>query len=194
MKTTILKADRKKIVRSADDQAAVDARWGVNRHQNRPEDPRRRRTQHIPQGKSMTQQQFVDECDVNKIVERHAQNGTLAEFLAHGQDTATRAAQMGPQDFTQQMDFQEAMNVVTKANEMFADLPAKTRERFNNNPGEFLRFMEDKDNADEALKLGILEKVQQPVDPNLDLKANTEALKEHNAALKSRKGPKTDDQ
>ena len=56
------------------------------------------------------------------------------------------------------------------ADEMFAELPAKIRGRFENNPQQFLDFCEDPDNEAEAIELGIANKPapDQVESPTLD--------------------------
>ena len=40
------------------------------------------------------------------------------------------------------------------------DLPAKIRQRFNNNPAELIAFLQNSDNIEEAVELGLMEKFQ----------------------------------
>ncbi|WNK12490.1 MAG: internal scaffolding protein [Microvirus sp.] len=99
-----------------------------------------------PADENMTQQQFRDEADINTIVRRFGLTGELP--------ADQRAPIFG--DFTNVTDFQTAMNAVRKAQEGFDDLPANLRARFNNDPQRMLEFVEDNNNRDEALKLGII--------------------------------------
>lgn len=99
-----------------------------------------------PPGESLTQQQFKEEADINTIVNRFGLTGELPEDL--------RAPVSG--DFTDVVDYQTAMNAIRRAEEGFYDLPAPIRARFHNNPGELLDFVENADNREEALKLGII--------------------------------------
>ena len=94
----------------------------------------------------MTQQQFADECDINKIVERFGLTGQLPENL--------RMPVSG--DFTGVTDFHSAMNIVRLAEEEFMRVPAKVRERFGNDPGALMAFLDDPGNRDEAVKLGLV--------------------------------------
>lgn len=107
---------------------------------------------------SRTKQAFKDECDVNKIVRKFEKTGLL-DFVN------TRSPQYG--DVTG-INFDTAMQTISQANELFADMPAKLRKRFNNEPGEFLTFIQDPANKAEALALGLLKKpdpVPQPIPP-----------------------------
>jgi len=100
----------------------------------------------MPDGQGRTKRQFKDECDINVIMRRYAQTGTL-EHVRH------QEAQYA--DVTGH-DFQKACDVVATARTMFAELPAHVRDRFKNDPQEFLEFVHDEDNLAEARELGLL--------------------------------------
>lgn len=97
-------------------------------------------------GKTMTQQQFRDECDINEIVRRFGLTGQLPENL--------RAPQYG--DFTGVSDYQTALNAVMAADDAFMELPAHVRERFDNDPAKFVDFCSDDSNRAEAERLGLV--------------------------------------
>ena len=116
---------------------------------------------------SMTQAQFQDECDINKIMDRYMRTGCLSDPLS----------QMKPGtygDFSDLGDYMENMNKVIEAREMFDALPAKVRERFGNNPGAMIDFVMDPNNQEEAVKLGLLEVVSTG-ENNLDVNSGTES-------------------
>lgn len=98
---------------------------------------------------SMTQSQFKDECDINKIMDRYFRTGCLSDPL-----NRMRPGTYG--DFTEMGDYMENMNKIVQAREMFDALPAKVRERFGNNPGAMIDFVLDENNRDEAKRLGLL--------------------------------------
>ena len=103
----------------------------------------------VNESASMTQAQYKDECDINKIMDRYFRTGCLSDPLN----------QMKPGtygDFTGMGDYMENMNKIVQAREMFEALPAKVRERFGNNPGAMIDFVMDPDNKDEAIRLGLL--------------------------------------
>lgn len=98
---------------------------------------------------SLTQQQFKDECDINKIMDRYLRTGVLSDPLnMRGPGTYG--------DFTEMGDYQENMNKIIAAREMFDSLPSKVRNRFGNNPAEMINFVLDSSNKNEAIKLGLL--------------------------------------
>lgn len=104
----------------------------------------------------MAQQQFKEEVDINTIVRRFGLTGQLPENL--------RMPVSG--DFTAVTDFQTAMQTVRQAQEEFLRVPAEIRARFANDPGQFMAFLEDERNKDEAIKLGL---VNPPVEKTRDM-------------------------
>lgn len=106
-------------------------------------------------------QSFKDSSDINFIMARYARGGTIDHLAKHG-------ARYG--DFSP-MTFQESMNIVRKAEEMFDDLPAKVRKRFQNSPVAFLEFIQAVDgegkpkHLEEMRELGLAlpEKAPEPL-------------------------------
>lgn len=108
---------------------------------------------------SLTKQEFKDQCDINNIIKAFKLTGQINHISA-------AAAQGRFEDMPDENDFQTSMNVIRSATEAFAALPAKIRDRFQNNPSEFLAFVSDPENKDEAIKLGIVKKpVPEPAAP-----------------------------
>lgn len=93
-------------------------------------------------------QSFKDECDINNILAQYRQTGMIRHVQAN-------AALGVYADLPDALDFQESMNLVLAAEQSFMSLPAKVRDRFQNNPAEFLAFMSDPGNVDEMIKLGL---------------------------------------
>lgn len=104
---------------------------------------------------SRTKQSFAKECDINHIMSRYEKTGLIAHV---------NRVQGQYGDFAGPPDYQEAMNMVVRAGDMFMSLPAKVRARFGNDPGEFLAFVTDAANAEEVVKLG-LAVVREPEKP-----------------------------
>jgi len=107
-----------------------------------------------------TQQQFRDECDINRILERFNVTGQLP----------VGSVQPEYADFSGVFDYQSACNAVIAANQSFAGLPAKIRNRFGNDPALFLEFVQDEANAEECYQLGLLKR------PEPRLSSPTEAV------------------
>lgn len=99
-----------------------------------------------------TKQSFKKDCDINVIMGKYAK-GQVVDHLAKWEGSFG--------DFPA-MEFQEAMNLTVKAQEMFDDLDSSVRKRFGNNPFEFLQFANDPKNIDELRKLGLAK----PVEPS----------------------------
>lgn len=105
---------------------------------------------------SKTQQQFKEECDINVIVRRFGLTGEVPQ--------GWQIPKSG--DFTDTVnDFQTAMNMIKLAEESFMQVPGEIRARFDHDAGALMKFLEDENNYDEALKLGLVEKRQAPVEP-----------------------------
>ena len=85
-------------------------------------------------------------------MEKFQKTGALAHVNKH-------EAEYG---FATSEDFAGAMRTVTIAQEMFDDLPSTIRNRFGNNPGAFLDFVQDANNKKEGQELGLWPK--DPVD------------------------------
>lgn len=98
----------------------------------------------LPGGETLTKQEFKDECDINRI---------MARALRHGVLPQQPGALYG--DFSEVGDYQEAQNIILHAQQQFAALPSKVRERFDNDPANMLRFVSDPKNKEEGRKLGL---------------------------------------
>lgn len=96
-------------------------------------------------GESRTKQSFKKECDINQIMAKYQKTGAITHFNKHQQNYGMADGQT----------FQEAMNLVCEAQEMFNDLPSSIRSRFGNDPAAFLDFVQDESNVDEMVKLGL---------------------------------------
>jgi phage internal scaffolding protein len=100
-------------------------------------------------GESLTQQHFQEECDIINIIKRHDRNGII-EHVQRGQ------ARYG--DFSEVTDYREALDLVQDANNEFMKIPADIRKQFNNNPGEFLNFVNNPENEEEMIQMGFVKK------------------------------------
>lgn len=140
----------------------------------------RLRVQTKPVGESLTQQQFAEEADVNNVMRKYALTGVLPHH-----EGGLYA------DFSEAVEYKEAMNIVAHANEQFASLSAEVRKRFSNDPAEFLAFVQDPENADEMAKLGLMkeEAVKRVKSERAPRKVEAEAKEEPKAPAEQKKDP-----
>lgn len=96
-----------------------------------------------------TKQEFKAECDINNILAQYRQTGMVRHISG-------QAAQGRYEHLPEPVDFQEALHQVEAARASFMSLPANVRDRFHNEPVEFLAFIADQANREEAVKLGLV--------------------------------------
>lgn len=145
---------------------------------------------------SLTNQADAHDCDINIIMRKYTTTGQLPRVKSE-------EAQYG--DFSQVQDYRQCLETVRAANEQFMALPSAVRKRFANSPENFLQFVADPANQEEAEKLGLTEPKKSPYstdaqgiisalretggkngDMGQDIPAGTE-----NAAGKTKKGKAT---
>jgi phage internal scaffolding protein len=95
----------------------------------------------------ITKQAYKDECDVNNIIKRWARTG-LMEHVARYQGSYV--------DLPDEIDYKASMDALLDAQEAFASLPSKVRQRFENDPVQFLQFVHEPGNEEEMRALGLL--------------------------------------
>lgn len=97
---------------------------------------------------SLTKQADAKDADINNIVNTYMKTGRLP---------IEKFKEMKFVDAISVPDFRDAMEIVTTAQDRFAELPAQIRNRFENQPERLISFMNDPNNYDEALTLGLVE-------------------------------------
>lgn len=97
---------------------------------------------------SRTKQEFVGESDVNNILKQYKLTGVISHINE-------KASQGTYADLPDGIDFQESLHLVQNAQLAFASLPSVIRNRFGNDPAQFLDYMADPANQDEMIKLGL---------------------------------------
>lgn len=95
---------------------------------------------------SMAKQSFKHEADINNIVKQYLKTGVLPE--------GSRQPTYG--DFSSGDDYAECLIKIQNAQDDFDALPSDLRERFENDPENFLSFMSDENNREEAEKMGLI--------------------------------------
>jgi len=93
----------------------------------------------------LTEQNHKNECDINFILKKYARDGVLV----HANKNA------GFYDDIPSLDYQQAMDIVTKAQQMFQGLDGETRAKFSNSPVQFLKFVEDPMNMPQLQAMGL---------------------------------------
>jgi len=96
---------------------------------------------------SLAQQHYRDECDINNILRQFNITGLLPD------------SPLSPRygDFTGILDYHTALNAVIAAEEGFMSLPANLRANFGNDPEQLINFLNNPENKDEAIKLGLID-------------------------------------
>lgn len=106
-------------------------------------------------GELVTKQEFKAECDVYNVLKQFQRTGVI-NHIARGSPRF--------EDLPSEVDLQDAMHMIQAAEEAFSALPARLRAKYQNDPGLFLRALEDPSNREEFVELGIL-KPPRPADP-----------------------------
>lgn len=95
-----------------------------------------------------TKQSMRDECDINLIISKYSKIGVI-EHINNNQASFADVSDL---------DFQQSLHLVQTAQDAFDELPAKIRKRFSNDPSELLSFLQNEENREEAISLGLIEK------------------------------------
>lgn len=103
--------------------------------------------------KSRTQQHFKDDCDINVIWKRYQRTGVVTHIA--------RVREVYG-EFDPNVNFGKVFADLSRAQEMFEQLPAAMRGRFLNDPKGFYEFIADPANKDECIRLGIFDKPAEP--------------------------------
>lgn len=94
---------------------------------------------------TLTQQHSKDEVDINNIMKRYRKTGVIDHVAKHE----------GQYGVHNSIDYHEGMNVIAQANEMFAELPSQVRKEFQNDPAQFLDFVENPENIPKLHEMGL---------------------------------------
>jgi len=105
-----------------------------------------RRVYIVNEDPSMTDQSQHAQTDVNNI---------MAKYKKTGQITHLAKVQGNFADLSEIQDLHTSMTQVTLAQQTFNALPAELRSRFQNSPVEMLNFLNNPQNDQEAIQLGL---------------------------------------
>lgn len=112
-----------------------------------------RKFSYQPEGESLTQQQFKEECDVNNILSKYRRTGMVSHLAKHQGNFG---------DFSSVEEYQVSLDKLMTAQRSFESLPSEIRNRFENDPAKLIQFLDDKENDQEAISLGLKFEVNQP--------------------------------
>lgn len=95
--------------------------------------------------KSMTQQHFKDECDINNIVARFDKTGIVTHLNSSKENYG----------FSDPTTFQEAMNIALEGQAAFDDLPSNVRSHFDHDPAKFMQAVHSEGHEELFADLGL---------------------------------------
>lgn len=107
-------------------------------------------------GPTRTKQAYKGKVDINQIVARHAKTGMI-DHLNSKRPFYGDVSGLG--------GLQESIDKVREAEELFMQMSATIRKKFENNPVNMVKFLEDPKNREEAISLGMIKKPPE-VPPN----------------------------
>lgn len=113
-------------------------------------------------GKSMTQQQFAQECDINYIVKRAQRTGTIPALPTQEMLFGTLSEDT----------FKQRMDQMAEIKSYFECLPSEIRLHYHNSVNEFIALMNTEEGIEEGRKLGIISPAGTPV-PDAPEEAST---------------------
>jgi phage internal scaffolding protein len=107
---------------------------------------RKRRKVTLDCGQGLTEQSQAKATDINYILREYTKTG----FIRHAKDHA------GIYDDFTVTDFQEAQYVIAESKSMFESLPSEIRKKHNNDPVQFLNWVQDPKNKEELKSMGVI--------------------------------------
>lgn len=94
-----------------------------------------------------TKKSFRDDSDVNLIVAKYRRSGVMDYLNKHAGSFS---------DVSVSFKLEDAMHTMAKASQLFSDLPANIRRRFDHDPAQFVDFINQPGNRAEAISLGLI--------------------------------------
>lgn len=118
-----------------------------------------------------TEQSHRDKADINQIMGRWVATRHLPSM-------ERRAPMYG--DFSDVRSFQASLDLVREMQQSFLELPSKVRTLFDNNPQKLLEFVQDPDNQEQAIELGLMEPPEEvETTPEEELRGGPEPTIKH---------------
>lgn len=100
----------------------------------------------FPEFSRWTKQSFAEECDINTIMRKYNSSGEMPAINIQAPQYLDATG----------FDYQEAMQFTAGAQSLFNELPSAVRNRFNNDPAQFLDFTSKVENKSEMAEMGLL--------------------------------------
>lgn len=127
----------------------------------------------------IVQQHQKEECDINNIMNRYINDGVL---ISHSKGKPLFG------DFSKVMDYRSSLDALRDAQDAFKKIPAHIRKRFDNDPGKLIQFLQNSENRDKAIELGLIQKDEETIQkvevinkdpqPNSKNQKNVDSVKE----------------
>lgn len=133
------------------------------------------RIQYLNKEPSKTQQHFADSVNVNNIMKKYHNN------LNNVPAPIAAAGVYG--DFSKAKSYQEMLNAINQSEESFGQLPSELRTRFENNPNNLIKYLDDPKNLEESYTLNL--RVKPPQNQNQILNEIKNELKTQNKIPKT---------
>lgn len=95
-----------------------------------------------------TEQCHTSECEIGAIMRKYEKTGLISH-------TANVSADY--RDVSGAEDYLSSMTKVMNANAAFATLSSRLRLKFDNDPSKFVEYINNADNLDEMIELGLVE-------------------------------------
>lgn len=93
----------------------------------------------------LTKQSFKDQCDINKMLTKAQQTGSISHLNKYPEATYG--------EFDGEFDLLTAHRRIEKAGEIFAELPSEVRSEFGNDPLKFVTFAGSPENNNKLREL-----------------------------------------
>ena len=117
------------------------------------------------------------------IVEQHHSDDTLIQNILKRYDKTgvfyhVNQAQATYQDNTEFNEYADMYNKVEAAKANFLKIPAEIRAKFNNDPGQFLEFVNNDQNIEEMYEMGLMPRPLEEPEPVVDTPVAEEKTEE----------------
>lgn len=107
----------------------------------------------VGEDEGLVQQNMAAECDINNIMAKYQKTGELTHLAAI-------AGQYG--DFSDVTDYKTGLERIYAADDLFMELPSSIRDRFDNDPAQFVEFATNKENLEELREMGLAPRPPEP--------------------------------